>query len=121
MIAVHFANPVIVFDYYDGIEVLTFKQYNSKNYISIWYDHTEEYESHRYIEITNEELQKLKLKEMDIKTLFSIRKSFEVANPIRIGEHCNIIDGYKIYFVKLSEFPIKNLPKSGIYLDFLRK
>ena len=120
MIKLHFLSPTIVFDYYDGLEIITFKQLNSKNYIGLWYNEEENYNSFLYAEVSNGEMSKLKLQEMDLRDVFSTRNSVEVANPMRDGDHCKIIDGYQILFVKEFLMPEEDLPCSGSYINFIQ-
>lgn len=81
----HLKEPQKVFQIYDGIEVICYYQHKGNNYISIWYDETEEYLSWCYAKINQEEFDKLKLKELDLRSIFKNKKVYEVASKLKMG------------------------------------
>ncbi len=116
----HLMTPLKVLDIYDGMPTICYYQYKGFDYISFWFEEKEDYMSWFYLQLTQEETNALKMKELDLFNLFKGKKVIEVASELKSNDNTKIFVRKNIKFVREITLKDGDLPNKGFYLDFLK-
>jgi hypothetical protein len=117
----HKANPLLILERIDGFPSIQFYQYKSKNYVSYIAKETDNEISFIYTEVSMDDFNRLKMREIDLYGVVKDKISFELVCSIKKGSYCNLIEKNNI--LRINEIILNNeeiLPCKNIYLNFFQ-